>query len=65
MEIPQEQALKFFSEGKTDIIEKFISRKGRPFSASLVLNPRGDKLFDWEFPPYRRGPGRKKGAGKA
>jgi DNA topoisomerase-3 len=56
VEIPQEQALKFFNEGKTDVIERFISKKGRPFSASLVLNPRGDKLFEWEFPPYRRGP---------
>ncbi len=54
VDIPEEQALKFFTEGRTDVIEKFISKKGRPFSASLVLNSAGKKLIDWEFPPYRR-----------
>jgi DNA topoisomerase-3 len=63
VDVSEEQALKFFTEGKTDVIEKFISKKGRPFSASLVLNPAGKKLIEWEFPPYR-GARRKPAEGK-
>ena len=60
-EIPREQAVKFFAERRTDVIEKFISKKGRPFSASLVLAPEGKKLLQWEFPPREpKGKGRKK-----
>ncbi|MFV1994552.1 MAG: DNA topoisomerase III [Verrucomicrobiales bacterium] len=50
-EIPREQALKFFTEGKTDLIDKFISKKGRPFSAHLGCNTKGRRLLQWEFPP--------------
>ena len=64
VDIPREQALKFFAEGRTDVIEKFISKKGRPFSASLILTGNGEKLFKWEFPPYRGRSARKKGAKK-
>jgi DNA topoisomerase-3 len=67
VQIPQEQALKFFNEGKTDVIENFISRKGRPFSASLVLGSGKDKLIEWNFPPSKRGSGkraRSRGAAK-
>lgn len=49
--IPREQALKFFTEGKTDLIEKFISKKGRPFKARLTLDPTGRRILNWEFPP--------------
>jgi DNA topoisomerase-3 len=49
-EIPQEQAAKLFAEGKTEIIEGFISKKGRPFSAHLLLDKSTGKL-GWEFPP--------------
>lgn len=48
-DIPQEQAKKFFVDGATDVIEKFISKKGRPFSARLVLNPTGRLIMKWEF----------------
>ena len=50
-EIPREQALKFFTEGKTDLIDQFISKKGRPFKAHLGCNTKGRRLLQWEFPP--------------
>jgi DNA topoisomerase-3 len=46
--IPPEQAIKLVGEGKTDLIENFISKKGRPFSAFLK---REGARFAWEFPP--------------
>ncbi|HRG55822.1 MAG TPA: DNA topoisomerase, partial [Lacunisphaera sp.] len=46
--IPPEQAIKLIGEGKTDLIENFISKKGRPFSAFLK---RDGGKFSWEFPP--------------
>jgi DNA topoisomerase-3 len=36
-EIPKEQVQKLISAGKTDLLPKFISKKGRPFSAHLKL----------------------------
>jgi len=45
--IPPEQAIKLVSEGKTDLIQGFISKKGRPFDAFLTNVP--GKM--WEFPP--------------
>jgi DNA topoisomerase-3 len=46
--IPPEQAIKLIGEGKTDLIQGFISKKGRPFDA--FLKREGGK-FSWEFPP--------------
>ncbi len=46
--IAPEQVIKLVGEGKTDLIENFISKKGRPFSA--FLKREGPK-FSWEFPP--------------
>jgi len=43
-----EQVIKLVGEGKTDLIENFISKKGRPFSAFLK---RDGGKFSWEFPP--------------
>ena len=37
-EIPKEQAQKLIATGKTDLLHKFISKKGRPFSAYLKLD---------------------------
>jgi DNA topoisomerase-3 len=48
--IPREQAVKFFTDGKTDLINKFISKKGRPFSAHLVCSTEGKMVLGWEFP---------------
>lgn len=49
--IPQEQASKLFLQGETDVIEQFISKKGRPFKASLVADWDGKKFLNWKFPP--------------
>ena len=46
--IPQEQAKKLCETGKTDLLRRFISKKGRPFSAFLKLD--GDKV-GFEFEP--------------
>ena len=46
--IPPEQALKIFREGKTDLLPRFISKKGKPFSAFLKLE--GNKVT-FEFEP--------------
>ncbi|MBC8325559.1 MAG: DNA topoisomerase III [Verrucomicrobia subdivision 3 bacterium] len=62
-EIPAEQAIKLFTEGKTDVIAGFISKKGRPFSAFLLLDKTTGKLA-WEFPPRPKKPAKKKAAKK-
>ncbi|HLW34883.1 MAG TPA: DNA topoisomerase III [Chthoniobacterales bacterium] len=36
-EIPKEQVQKLIATGKTDLLPKFVSKKGRPFSAHLKL----------------------------
>jgi DNA topoisomerase III len=36
-EIPKEQVQKLITTGKTDLLPKFVSKKGRPFSAHLRL----------------------------
>jgi len=45
--IPQEQAQKLLSPGKTDRLDGFISNRGRPFSAYLKLE---DGKVGFEFP---------------
>jgi DNA topoisomerase III len=50
-DIPRDEALRFFQEGRTNVIPKFISKKGRPFSAILVFQPEGKKSIEWEFAP--------------
>ena len=49
-ELPREQIIKLFIEGKTEVINGFISKKGRPFNAHLLLDKSTGKL-GWEFPP--------------
>ncbi len=44
-----EQMKKLLTEGKTDLLHRFISKKGRPFSAFLVKGPDGKVGF--EFAP--------------
>jgi len=46
--ITRDMAIQLVAEGKTGVIENFISKKGRPFSA--MLKREGPK-FSWEFPP--------------
>lgn len=45
-EISSEEALAFFTEGKTAELTEFISRFGRPFAATLVLKDNGRHGFD-------------------
>ncbi len=49
-EITREQAIQLVTRGKTDLIEKFTSKKGRPFDAYLV---RQGGRVGWEFPPRK------------
>ena len=58
-EIPREQVDKILTVGKTDLIPRFISKKGKPFSAYLKLE--GAKVV-FEFEP--RAPREKKPAAK-
>jgi hypothetical protein len=46
--IEREQMNKLLASGKTDLLERFISRKGRPFKAFLVLNDKKDVGFEFE-----------------
>jgi len=46
-EIPLAQAEKLLATGKTDLLTKFISKKGRPFSAFLKLD-KGKVGFEFE-----------------
>jgi DNA topoisomerase III len=46
--IAREQMHKLLESGKTDLFEKFISKKGRPFKAYLVVKGKG---VEFEFEP--------------
>src|SRR6266480_2815608 len=46
-EIPKEQAQKLLTTGKTDLLDGFISKRGRPFSAYLKFE---DGKVGFEFP---------------
>ena len=43
------QAQKILAEGKSDLLDKFISKAGKPFPAFLVMDKKGKITFD--FPP--------------
>jgi DNA topoisomerase-3 len=47
--VEPEQAAKLLINGKTDLLTKFISKAGRPFSAYLVMGEKDKVEFD--FPP--------------
>jgi DNA topoisomerase-3 len=46
--IEKEQVIKLLKNGRTDLIDKFISKKGRPFKAFLVLGKEGKVGFEFE-----------------
>ena len=48
--ITREIAIQLVSQPKTDLIQAFTSKKGRPFDAYLV---RVGPKFSWEFPPRK------------
>jgi len=60
--IPAEQALKIFRDGKSDLLPRFISKKGKPFSAYLKLD--GAKVT-FEFEPRKPKAPAKKAPAKA
>ncbi|HEV8184930.1 MAG TPA: DNA topoisomerase 3 [Chthoniobacterales bacterium] len=63
--VTREHAIQLVERGKTDLIEGFTSKKGRPFDAFLMR--QGAKI-NWEFPPRkpREGGARNaNGAGRA
>ena len=43
-----EQVAKLLTTGKTDLLDKFISKKGRPFKAFLVAGKDGKTTFEFE-----------------
>jgi DNA topoisomerase-3 len=43
------QAAKILKSGKSDLLDKFISKAGKPFPAFLVMDDKGKVTF--EFPP--------------
>jgi len=57
--IPADQALKIFREGKSDLLPRFISKKGKPFKAYLVL---GEGKIGFEFEPRQPKPKKEKKA---
>ena len=65
-DIERDQAIKMFTEGKTDLLTDFVSKKkgNRKFSAFLKLNLETGKI-DWEFPPRAKKAAKKKAAKKA
>jgi DNA topoisomerase III len=54
--IEKEQVQKLLTQGRTDLLEKFISKKGRPFKAFLVLGPDKKVVFEFE-PRTKKTPG--------
>src|SRR5207249_6413049 len=46
-DVPKEQAQRLLTAGKTDLLDNFISKRGRPFSAYLKLE---DGKVSFEFP---------------
>lgn len=46
--LEREQVVKLLQTGKTDLLTKFISKKGRPFSAYLVAGKDGKIGFEFE-----------------
>src|SRR6059058_4993889 len=58
--VDRDQMKKLLTTGRTDLLERFISRKGRPFKAFLVLTDKKDVGFEFE----KREP-KQKGKGKA
>jgi DNA topoisomerase-3 len=59
--IERDQIRRLLETKKTDLLHKFISKKGRPFSAFLVVGEQGKVGF--EFAPRAPKPGAKAGAG--
>jgi len=62
--IEPEQMVKLLATGRTDLLHRFISKKGRPFSAFLVRQPDGRVGFEFAPRPARKTAVAKTGAGE-
>ena len=64
--IEREQMQKLLSTGKTELLHRFISKKGRPFSAYLIKKPDGNIGFEFEVREKKvaGAPRKSKAAGK-
>jgi DNA topoisomerase-3 len=60
-EITRDEALVYLQTGKTELLEDFTSRFGRPFSATLVLKSKSGR-HGFEFPPRAPRGGKDAGA---
>ena len=58
-EVTREEAEPYVKNGRTEMLQEFISRYGRPFAATLFLKENGRHGF--EFAPRERKPGGRKG----
>lgn len=63
-EITREDAIAYVRDGRTPVLTDFISQRGRPFSASLVLKPETGR-HSFEFPPRGKKEGEEGGEGAA
>ncbi len=54
--IEPEQMVKLLATGRTDLLHRFISKKGRPFSAFLVRQPDGKVGFEFAPRPAKKTP---------
>jgi DNA topoisomerase-3 len=52
--IEAEQMVKLLATGRTDLLHRFISKKGRPFSAFLVRQPDGKVGFEFAPRPAKK-----------
>jgi DNA topoisomerase-3 len=60
-QIEPEQVARLLATGRTDLLQRFISKKGRPFAAFLVRQPGGKIGFEFA-PRAERKPAAKKAA---
>ncbi|MGZ5224411.1 MAG: DNA topoisomerase III, partial [Burkholderiales bacterium] len=63
--IEPEQMKKLLTEGKTDLLHRFISKKGRPFSAYLVRGSDGKVGFEFAPRAAAKPPAKTKAAARA
>jgi DNA topoisomerase-3 len=49
-DLPAEEILRMCEGGRTELISGFMSKRGMPFAAYLVLSKNGAKA-EFEFPP--------------
>ncbi len=49
------QLMRLLATGKTDLLPRFISKKGRPFKAFLVKRPDGKVGFEFQAPKPKAG----------